>query len=382
MKNMKKSIWLIIALVLAVGLLQPPAASALTINQTDNFQDGTTQNWEVSQGGAPNPHPPVNVPTGGPAGDGDRYMLLTSVSTELTGGSRLIVINDVQWSGDILATGVGTITMDVNNFGATALRLRLWCADAHPAGSPFPNSAVSTNAVTLPAGSGWTAVTFPIDAASFTALTGTAAAALSNVVELRLMHNPNPTFPPPPADAQLGVDNITLAGTPFTPTQATYTRDGGGATTVYGFATAPRPFIAGTRISISAGAGSANLSRHGVFFFGSLALGNVAPPPSLSFTGTTRGANPTTLSKALTDQVFISQAVYSVSGGVLVVTADSSDQFPATPLVLTLKGLGSFAPTNFAGGTTVINNLNVPPKQIVVTSSLGGSDVAPVTFVP
>jgi len=49
---------------------------------------------------------------------------------------------------------------------------------------------------------------------------------------------------------------------------------------------------------------------------------------------------------------------------------------------LTLKGPGSFAPTNFAGGTTVINNLTVPPKQIVVTSSLGGSDVAPVIFIP
>jgi hypothetical protein len=103
-----------------------------------------------------------------------------------------------------------SITMDVKNLGATDLHLRIRVEDpdAPPSNTPT-HAAVSTDAVFVPAGSGWTRVVFPMSPGYFTALTGNAAAALSNVAELRIFHNPTATFPGPPIAAQLGVDNIT-----------------------------------------------------------------------------------------------------------------------------------------------------------------------------
>lgn len=94
--------------------------------------------------------------------------------------------------------------MWVNNQGSTDLYLRLRVAVAGPPGFPPSDSAISTVPVFLSAGSGWTAVTFPITAGDLTALAGSAATALSKAAELRSIHNPNPTFPPPAIAAQLG----------------------------------------------------------------------------------------------------------------------------------------------------------------------------------
>ncbi|MHB8068447.1 MAG: hypothetical protein ACYDIC_11170 [Desulfobaccales bacterium] len=102
--------------------------------------------------------------------------------------------------------------MWVNNLGSTALSLRLLVAVAAPQGFPPSDSALSTVPVSLPVGSGWTAVTFPLTPDQLTALAGSALKALSNAAELRIIHNPNPTFPPPAIAAQLGVDNIKAVG--------------------------------------------------------------------------------------------------------------------------------------------------------------------------
>jgi hypothetical protein len=377
---MKRSIYQIIILLIGGIMLLPMGAAAVTVGQIDTFEDNTTQNWVVGILGAGDPNPPVNVPTGGPGDAGHHYLLLTSVSTDLS-GNKLSVINLTQWTGNYVAAGVGTISMDVNNLGPTDLNLRLFFGGGTP-GSPPLHTAVSTNPVTVRAGSGWTSVDFPIDPASLTALKGNVLTALTNTIELRIIHNPQPTFPPPSVDTQLGVDNIKLFRTPFVATKASYSRDNDGATTLFAYATAPEPFINGTSISARVGTSSVPLVRRGRSFFRSLALGNVPPPASLRFTGTTNGVSPTTLTKPVTDEVFISQATYSESGHVIVVTADSSDQFQATPLVLTIKGAGSFSPVNYGGGTTVISGVTVPPKDIRVTSSLGGSDTAPVSIVP
>jgi hypothetical protein len=293
----------------------------------------------------------------------------------------LVVINFTQWSGDYLTTGIDTITMDVNNLGATDLSLRLFVADPPAGPSHIPtHTAISTDFVSVPAGSGWTRVVFPVDPASLTALRGSVEGALADVAELRILHNPNPTFPPPTIDAQLGVDNIELPGTPFRVTQATYVRDGTGTTTVFGFASVPQPFVKGTTISMSAGGSPASMKRSGLSFFGSLPV--PAPPATLAVTATEAGANPTTLSKGVTDMVFISRADYSLSGKTIDITAASSDQSPTTPVVLTVKGGGMFQPQSYGGGQLTISNVRVPPRTIQVTSSLGGTDVAPVNFVP
>ena len=131
------------------------------------------------------------------------------------------VINQTQWAGNYQAAGISAITMWVNNLGSTDLNLRLLVAVATPPGFPPSDSAISTVPVFLPAGSGWTEVIFPITPDKLTALAGTAVKALSNAAEWRILHNPNPTFPPPAIAAKLGVDNIKavgrLPGRPFLP---------------------------------------------------------------------------------------------------------------------------------------------------------------------
>jgi hypothetical protein len=94
---------------LGVDNITAPVKSlpAVGSGQTDNFEDGTTQNWVVGLLGAVPPFPPANVPTGGPTGAGDNYLLLTSIfSAFLEPGNRLAVINLSQWTGNYLSAAV------------------------------------------------------------------------------------------------------------------------------------------------------------------------------------------------------------------------------------------------------------------------------------
>ena len=77
-------------------------------------------------------------------------------------GSRLTAIAGPQWTGNYLAAGVDAITLDIHNFGSTTLQLRLWLTGL--AGS----SALSSIAVVVPAGSGWTPARFALDTSALT----------------------------------------------------------------------------------------------------------------------------------------------------------------------------------------------------------------------
>jgi hypothetical protein len=175
----------------------------------DDFEDGTTMGWFVP---GESPFPPANVATGGPAGAGDAFMLLQAVA--LGGpGSRLSVLNDVQWTGDFRALGITSISMAVNNFGPDELVLRLLFEDFDAPGPPA-NLALTLADIVVPAGSGWTNIVFDLSAANLAqAGFGTVEGALTDVDTLRIFHNPNPAFPGPGAGipmvtAELGVDNI------------------------------------------------------------------------------------------------------------------------------------------------------------------------------
>jgi hypothetical protein len=195
----------IAAAAMVMALAVPRFASAVTIDQVDTFEDGTTQDWVV---GGPHPAPPINVPTGGPTGAGDRFLQLTAVGGS-GAGSRLAVINDTQWTGNYLAAGVTGIEMDVENLGDSNLALRVLFQDPLALGGTPDNAAVSTAPIALPAHSGWTHVVFPIEAGDLTATLGSVDAALANATELRIFHSTTPNFPPLlPIVAQLGVDNV------------------------------------------------------------------------------------------------------------------------------------------------------------------------------
>ncbi|MFA4903356.1 MAG: hypothetical protein WC600_11520 [Desulfobaccales bacterium] len=209
MRSLRVMLWAILLII----LFQAPPASGVTLGQVDNFEDGTTQNWVVGLLGAPHPAPPVNVATGGPAGAGDHYLLLTAIGGG-GAGSRLTVINASQWTGDFIAAGIDLITMAVNNLGSTELALRLLFED--PTVGPPENIAFSTEAVIVPPGSGWISVLFPISPADLSAALGDVTTALTHATVMRLYHSSDPGFPGPAIAASLGVDNIAAVPVPVT----------------------------------------------------------------------------------------------------------------------------------------------------------------------
>jgi hypothetical protein len=189
----------------------PASAAPITVGQVDTFESETTEGWLINllnQGGPPPAAAlPVAVTTGGPGGAGDAYLRLTSLGG-VGPGSRLVALNLAQWSGDYLAGGVESISMDVNNLGATDLHLRLLFENVGPTG---PVHVAVSDSVFVPAGSGWQNVAFSINPSDLTALLGSIDTALSDATVLRIFHSPVAGFPPPVVAAQVGIDNITAS---------------------------------------------------------------------------------------------------------------------------------------------------------------------------
>lgn len=199
----------------ALCTLPTMTQAQVQVGQRDTFEDGTTQGWAV---GPEHPAPPVNMATGGPGGANDNFLLLSALGGQGP-GSRLSAINMAQWTGNYRAAGIGSISMDVINFGPSDLYLRMLVAD--PAAGPPTNAAVSSDAFFLAAGSDWTNVVFSFNPDALTPVLGTVDGALTDVRELRIFHNPDPFFggPPessPPVMGSLGIDNITATPEPGT----------------------------------------------------------------------------------------------------------------------------------------------------------------------
>jgi hypothetical protein len=113
--------------------------------------------------------------------------------------------------------GITAIQMQVNNLGSNDLALRLMFADS--VGGIPTNLAYSSTAITVPSGSGWMPISFPITLADLTAGMGNVTSALSGVTDIRLYHSPTPNYPNPGSPipaiaATLAVDNITAIPEP------------------------------------------------------------------------------------------------------------------------------------------------------------------------
>jgi hypothetical protein len=188
-----------IALRLALAVIVCPAAAfALTLGQTDTFQDGSSQGWQTGAGSIP------NIATGGPGGAGDRYIQYSSTGT---GGanSRLIIFNSAQWLGDYIGAGITRVEMDLNNFSAPALSIRL--AFFLDPGTGY----VSTTPFALAGSSGWQHAGFDLVAGNFTAIgsPGDFATLLSDFNgQLRILHSGSPALLGDTIAATVGFDNI------------------------------------------------------------------------------------------------------------------------------------------------------------------------------
>ncbi len=192
------------AALLALALAAP-AAHAITLGQVDTFSGGTTLNWRV---GPVHPAPPTVVSSGGPAGTGDAWLRQVALGGS-GAASHLAIENRSQWSGNYLAAGVTGIRLNALNAGNTDLQLRL-LFDAFN-GARF----WSSTPLSLPAGSGWQSLYFPIDTASLTVLGGQPLGdALNNIVSLRVFHSTASAFPGESIVATLGLDNVTAVPEP------------------------------------------------------------------------------------------------------------------------------------------------------------------------
>jgi len=134
-------------------------------------------------------------------------------------GSRLTVLNGVQWTGSFL--GISGIALDVKNFGPDDVYLRLLFEHMTAPFTPPVDLALSQNYIFVPARHDWTHVVFPIAPGSLIAPIGTASGALANTTTMRIFNNINPAFGgpqncPPPITVRLGIDNIQAVPEPGT----------------------------------------------------------------------------------------------------------------------------------------------------------------------
>jgi hypothetical protein len=186
------------------------AQAAIVARQVDTFEDEANPALDWMSGPS-NQTPPQRL-SGGPGGAGDHYMRLRSSGIAGDPGGRLVAFNSNQWAGDYLGAGVAALHMHVNNTGATDLLLRLLLRDF-----THGQALTSAGAVSVPAASGWTSVSFPLGAGDLTG--GDYATAMGSIGELTLLHSPDE--PPvldrrftPTIAATLGVDNITAVPVP------------------------------------------------------------------------------------------------------------------------------------------------------------------------
>jgi hypothetical protein len=182
-------------------LLAASAASAITQGELDAFTLDTEQ-WQRGM-----------LAIGGPASPSDPFLLLTADGVSANG--RLVTFNQMQWSGDYTAASVTAIAAWLNNLGSTDLDMRvaLGTTNAPSSGGSW---YASSEAVTLPAGSGWTPVVFPIGPSDLQLVTGSAsyATVMQSVMTLRLLHTTTPSAFGTPVVATLGVDRIVAVPEP------------------------------------------------------------------------------------------------------------------------------------------------------------------------
>lgn len=162
------------------------------------------------------------VLTGGPAGGGDGYVLVTAVGGASKG--QLSTLNVTQWAGDYVQAGVSAFQMDCWNAGKSALVVRIQISRLSALGRA--TDVVVSKPIVLPPGRGWVPVLVSIGPDDLKTLAGDAHLALSGATEVQIVQGAVQALQgedqarPPGAVGALGVDNFRVAGVPV-PTRPT-----------------------------------------------------------------------------------------------------------------------------------------------------------------
>ena len=200
---MKKNAVCAVGGTLVVMLAAAAARGSITFGQLDDFQGGSVLGW---QQGAVSQQQPSIISTGGPTGSGDEF--LENISSGGFGaGSKQIMFNQAQWTGNYASAGVTRIDAQMANLGSTPLSMRV-ALRGGTAGTYFS----STNAVALPADGKWHPVTFNLTASALTVVdagTDSLADVLGSVTELRILSAASgPARNGDTIASTLGVDDI------------------------------------------------------------------------------------------------------------------------------------------------------------------------------
>ncbi len=180
----------------AVCLFVLPA-KAVVLGQVDTFQFGGN-GWRGSGQSSV-------VPGGGPSGDADSFFQVTSDAN-----GRLAANGGRLWIGgvDYLTPGVTSISVDLRNFGTSALHLRVFLYTGQANGS-----YTSTNAFLVPADGQWHHTIFGLTAQDLTwvgtGVQGNLNHTLMNVKDLSVRHQSGPASPlDTPIAGSFGIDNV------------------------------------------------------------------------------------------------------------------------------------------------------------------------------
>lgn len=198
--------------VVSVCCLFGSAEAAITLNQVDDFQNGSTTGW--SEGG-PSPNPPSIVTSGGPSGTGDKYLFNISSGGSGAGSRQVIFSTGSEWIGNYLLAQVSQITADIKDFSSSApLSLRI-AVQGGPSGTWFG----STTPVAVTTDGLWHHLSFGLSSAALSLVSGTDSlpAVLGNVSQLRILSSASaPSNIGDAVSSSLGVDNIRAVPEPST----------------------------------------------------------------------------------------------------------------------------------------------------------------------
>ncbi len=177
---------------------------SITVGQTDDFEDGTTQSWAWGRTGFGGPEV---VSDGQPAEN--LYLQNESFGGSDAPGSRMAIINREQWTGDFIGAGVTAIRLDAINLGPNFafedMTLRLgFSSDSALQGS---GRVVTNDGFQLLRDGGWQELVF--DLSNLTAIAGSdLEEVMSSVTEMRIMSAEQPMFTGDRFIARLGIDDL------------------------------------------------------------------------------------------------------------------------------------------------------------------------------
>ena len=187
-----------IGCLLAWVLALAPAARAVIVGTTDTFEDGTFQGW----GGAAN----GNVSTGGPAGAGDHFLLVSSGSFG-TMPNLATTNSDSRWIGSWTASEGTSLDADLKILGGTNLSMRAVLFG----GSSGISQITTTVSQPFVADGAWHHFSFDVSPGAWTSVAGTDSVAnvLASVNRIMIRHQAGAASAGGTnVSAQIGVDNV------------------------------------------------------------------------------------------------------------------------------------------------------------------------------